>query len=225
MDVTKKDARVFFKAIVDNYNQKRGWRRLLSVCVYSHCDFVKLQRYSPNSFAPESFRFSFPPHDEAPHDQEYSYDPRPMRYARVPRHIFHHLFNGCYGDEGVAHRLHSAFIGPSCIIKTISDKLLDKMPKRDRKMNEEAELGEDQDVDVFWALLAREQRSAVRVLFYMLLSLAPSLWFMFQWLFGWDHDGDLQDATVPLMFSATMLGVLWAAVYPGSDERETDQPH
>lgn len=38
------------------------------------------------------------------------------------------------------------------------------MPKRNRKMSEDAEFGEDQEVDVFWALLPREQRSTSRVL-------------------------------------------------------------
>lgn len=43
IDVTEKKARDFFQAIVEKYNQKRGWsRRLLSIYVYSHCDFVKV---------------------------------------------------------------------------------------------------------------------------------------------------------------------------------------
>lgn len=42
IDVTEKKARDFFEAIVENYNQRRGWRRLLSIYVYSHCDFVKV---------------------------------------------------------------------------------------------------------------------------------------------------------------------------------------
>lgn len=42
IDVTEKNARGFFQAIVENYNQKRGWRQLLSIYVYSHCDFVKV---------------------------------------------------------------------------------------------------------------------------------------------------------------------------------------
>ncbi|KAI3392424.1 hypothetical protein diail_5703 [Diaporthe ilicicola] len=204
IDVTQKTARDFFKAIVDNYKHKRGWRRLLSIYVYSHSDFVKIRRYSPQSFDP-GFRFSFPPHDESPHDKEYGYYPRPMTHAPVSRHMFNHLFNACYSSEGLAHKLHSAFVAPSCIIKTIPGKLLDGMPKRDRLVDEAAEFSEDQDAEVFWGLVAREQRSALRVFVYMLLSLAPSLWFMFQWLFGWGHGGDLQDATVPLMFSATML--------------------
>lgn len=245
IDVTEKKARDFFQAIVENYNMKRGWRRLLSIHVYSHCDFVKvsyngklkisrehlevlttptqIKRYAPQSFDP-GVRFSFPPHDESPHDKEYGYYPRPMPHAPVSRHMFNHLFNACYSDQGLAHKLHCAFITPSCIIKSIPGKLLDGMPKRDRLVDEEAEFSEDQDVEVFWGLVAREQRSALRVVIYMLLGLGPSLWFMFQWMFGWGHDGDLQDATVPLMFSATMLGILWAVVYSGDDVREVEQP-
>lgn len=246
IDVTEKKARDFFQAIVENYNMKRGWwRRLLSIYVYSHCDFVKvshngklrisrehlevlktptqIKRYAPQSFD-AGVRFSFPPHDESPHDKEYGYYPRPMPHAPVSRHMFNHLFNACYSDEGLAHKLHYAFVAPSCIIKSIPGKLLDGMPKRDRLVDEEAEFGEDQDVEVFWGLVAREQRSALRVAVYMLLGLGPSLWFMFQWMFGWGHDGDLQDATVPLMFSATMLGILWAVVYSGDDVREVEQP-
>lgn len=245
IDVTEKKARDFFQAIVENYNMKRGWRRLLSIHVYSHCDFVKvsyngklkisrehlevlttptqIKRYAPKSFDP-GVRFSFPPHDESPHDKEYGYYPRPMPHAPVSRHMFNHLFNACYSDQGLAHKLHCAFITPSCIIKSIPGKLLDGMPKRDRLVDEEAEFSEDQDVEVFWGLVAREQRSALRVVIYMLLGLGPSLWFMFQWMFGWGHEGDLQDATVPLMFSATMLGILWAVVYSGDDVREVEQP-
>lgn len=42
IDVTEKKARDFFQAIVENYNRRRGWRRLLSIYVYSHRDFVKV---------------------------------------------------------------------------------------------------------------------------------------------------------------------------------------
>lgn len=45
IDVTEKKARGFFQAIVETYNQKRGWRRLLSIYVYSHCDFVKVSSH------------------------------------------------------------------------------------------------------------------------------------------------------------------------------------
>lgn len=42
IDVTEKKARDFFQAIIEKYNQKRRWRRLFSIYVYSHCDFVKV---------------------------------------------------------------------------------------------------------------------------------------------------------------------------------------
>lgn len=184
---------------------------------------TQIERYAPYSFSP-GLRFSFPPHDKSPHNKEYRYNPQPMTDVPVPRHMFYDLFNVCYSDEGLAHKLQHAFIAPCRINKSVPGKLLDKMPKRDRDVNEEAEFSEDQDVEVFWGLVAREQRSASRVAIYMLLGLGPSLWFMFQWLFGWGHDGDLQNATVPLMFTATMLGILWAFVYSGDHVREMEQP-
>lgn len=49
IEVTGKKARDFFRAIVENYNQKRGWRRLLSIYVYSHRDFVKVHYKQANS--------------------------------------------------------------------------------------------------------------------------------------------------------------------------------
>lgn len=52
--------------------------------------------------------------------------------------------------------------------------MLDETPKRDRLVDEEAEFSEDQDVKVFWGPVAREQRSALRVVVYMLLGLGPS---------------------------------------------------
>lgn len=52
IDVTEKKARDFFQAIVEKYNQKRGWsRRLLSIYVYSHCDFVKVSHNTLTSKA------------------------------------------------------------------------------------------------------------------------------------------------------------------------------
>ena len=43
MNVTNKDARAFFQDLIIRYHQKRGLlRRIFSIFVYSHCDFVKV---------------------------------------------------------------------------------------------------------------------------------------------------------------------------------------
>lgn len=147
-----------------------------------------------------------------------------MPQPPVSRHMFNHLFNGCYQD-GFVHRIYHDLTKTSHIaINSVPGKLLEGMPKRDRLVDEGAEFSNDEDVEVFWGLVAREQRSALRVVIYMLLALGPSLWFMFQWLFGWGQDRDLQNATVPLMFSAAMLGILGTVVYARDDVREVEQP-
>lgn len=76
------------------------------------------------------------------------------------------------------------------------------------------------EVENFWGLTAREQRSALRVVIYMILSLVPTIWFIFAWMFEWGHTSDLQGATIPVTISMTILSMLWAVVYTGSDTRE-----
>lgn len=44
MKVTDKNARRFFQDLVVRYGQHRGFlRRVFSIFVYSHCDFVKVK--------------------------------------------------------------------------------------------------------------------------------------------------------------------------------------
>lgn len=44
IDITEKDAREFFRDIVTRYQQEKGvLRRIFSIFVYSHCDFVKVR--------------------------------------------------------------------------------------------------------------------------------------------------------------------------------------
>lgn len=91
------------------------------------------------------------------------------------------------------------------------------MPKRNSDVPADAQL---EKVEVFWGLVAREQRSAFRVAVYTLLSPLPSVWFANGWIFGWEYEGDLQDVTAPFVIACTIWGMLWAAVYSGSDTRE-----
>lgn len=72
-------------------------------------------------------------------------------------------------------------------------------------------------VEQFWGIMAREQRSALKVVLYMLLSLTPTIWFTFMWLFSWGHEGDLQNATVPVTISIATLSMIWVVVYSGGE--------
>lgn len=48
INVTGKDARGFFQGLILQYRQHRGFlRRFLSIFVYSHCDFVKVNTRGP----------------------------------------------------------------------------------------------------------------------------------------------------------------------------------
>ena len=62
----------------------------------------------------------------------------------------------------------------------------------------------------FWGIIAREKKSGLRMLIYILVSSLPGLIFLFLWLFVLDQDG-LQDASTLLILSFTLLGVVYAA--------------
>lgn len=61
----------------------------------------------------------------------------------------------------------------------------------------------------FWGLIAREKKSALRLVIYVFFSSVPGLIFFFLWLFQWHHE-NLQDASVLLMISFTLLGLVYA---------------
>ncbi|ROW12727.1 hypothetical protein VMCG_00290 [Cytospora schulzeri] len=219
IEVTKKTAKDFFQDLTAKYHKERAWRRMFSIFVYSHCDFVKVKIHRAYRYSPlPGFSFPVPSDKEYP---EYQYGPQPMLQAPITRHMFNDLFYACYDADSFTHRLHdllSSMSMSTCdIVEDLPDDLLDYMPKRDRKVLPGAQLRE---VEHFWGIVAREQRSAFRVIVYMLLSLSPTIMFIFDWIFQWGHRGNLQDATVPFTISATILSMVWTVVYSGSDIRE-----
>lgn len=149
-----------------------------------------------------------------------------MLETPISPHVFYDLFYDCYDAESLNHRLHNIIstmlpLVSTCeVVENLSEELLDSLPKRDRSVDAGAQFGKGDKFEIFWGLVARERRSTARVIFYTLLGTVPSLVFAFEWLFGWGHVGDLQNATVPLGFTCTIWGMLWAVVYSGSDLRE-----
>lgn len=163
--------------------------------------------------------FSFPELGRDAEYYEYKFSPRPMLEAPITSHMFHDLFYACYDDASPIHSFHKMWPSADCdVITSLPDDLLDNMPKRDREVLPGTQFSK---VEHFWGLVAREQRSAVRVLFWMLMSLAPTIWFVFAWLFSWGHSGDLQNATVPVTLSITTLSMVWIVVYSGDDIRKS----
>lgn len=107
---------------------------------------------------------------------------------------------------------------PTCdVLDNISDEFLLSLPKRDTTVNSSAQFGRGDKFEVFWGLVVRERRSTARVIAYTFASLVPSLVFAFEWMFGWNHFGDLQTASVPFTATCALWGLLWAVVYSGGD--------
>lgn len=236
INVTGKDARSFFLDLIIHYRQHRGsLRRFLSIFVYSHCDFVKVDTRGPckaksvmtdnnqvkhhraNRFSPIP-GFSFPELGRDVEYPEYTYSPQPMIQAPVTRHMFNDYFYSCYDRHNLKHSFVHKFLSSCDVIDMLPQDLLENMPKRDREVIPGAKFSK---VEHFWGVVAREQRSAVRVVVYMLLSLAPTIWFAFMWLFSWGHEGDLQTATVPVTISIATLSMVWAVVYSGGEMGDT----
>lgn len=141
----------------------------------------------------------------------------------ISPHQFYELFYGCYDSESFNHRLHNVLSTvvptvPTCdVLDNISDEFLLCLPKRDTSVNAAAQFARGDKFEVFWGLVVRERRSTVRIIMYTLASLVPSLVFAFEWMFDWNHFGDLQNAAVPFTITCTIWGLLLAVVYSGSD--------
>ncbi|KAI3401301.1 hypothetical protein diail_12007 [Diaporthe ilicicola] len=163
------------------------------------------------------FSVPCPDDDEYP---AYQYGPQPMKQPPITEHMFNDLFYACYTDDSVAHRLHSLFMSSCDVAEDLPDELLENIPKYDREIVPSTRFTK---VETFWGIAAQEQSSAIRVVAYMLLSLSPTIWFMFAWLFSWGHAGDLQNATVPITISLATLSMVWVVVYSGGDFKRDAQ--
>lgn len=63
---------------------------------------------------------------------------------------------------------------------------------------------DDRAREFFWGLRVQECRSAAMVGAYFGLANLPGIIFFFLWLFYWKHGSDLQNASVPPLFSLSI---------------------
>lgn len=114
---------------------------------------------------------------------------------------FHDFYHFLYEGEDFIHSASTNLRREEiCNILSGQTLALERLPKR-----RECLKWRDGTWDKFWGLYAVEAPSFSRVLMYALLCLVPWIIFFFLWLFRWKHASDLQNASVPLTISITLL--------------------
>lgn len=88
--------------------------------------------------------------------------------------------------------------------KAHNRETIDLLPKKFSQLDLSAD-----ERKVFWGLYARQEISFFRVLVCNVICISPLVWFFFMWLFAWGHDGDQQNASVPLMAMLSLRSIFW----------------
>ncbi|KAI3336377.1 hypothetical protein HD806DRAFT_473476 [Xylariaceae sp. AK1471] len=181
---------VFFHQLRRSYCEKRDWFSMwFGLKSFSHCEFYKFETYSPGRFT--ECESGIPTTE----DPTYFYKPKPMTtQPPISAHEFYDRF----------HR-QVVTCGARADCSCGAQDAVDRIPQRRFPLHQAGQLREQ-----FWGIVAREKQSRLRWLAYILVSSAPGLIFFFLWVFAWDHDS-LQDASVLLMISFTLLGILYAS--------------
>lgn len=79
--------------------------------------------------------------------------------------------------------------------------------------------------EYFWGIHAVESVSFFVIMVYHILLLVPPLLFWFLWLFAWDHEGDLQNASIPFMAAVTVLATIWGVWININMPKNTELAH
>ncbi|KAI1880578.1 hypothetical protein JX265_000818 [Neoarthrinium moseri] len=227
LQANKFDTGTFAKELRAEYKKLRGfWRQWLSISTFSHCDFVKFEKFCPSQYAHRGTGLP----DRDPHAKDYYYHPRPPQCSNPPispeefRHIFYfYARSGIVLEAGTQIMpLAAVAQGPSYRLRIFWGKLpalfaklrdgklpsdtVPKIPQRFRYFEEQHTNREE-----LWGLYAREERSALMVLIYVLVFLMPWFAFCFIYIFGLDGERPgLQDATTPLTISLTSVSLFLA---------------
>lgn len=136
----------------------------------------------------------------------YYYLPRPMwPIPPITEDQFYHRFYSCYKPT-TFHRLFH-----KCRKRCTDRVTLDRLPLRHHSLKVE-----DIKEEHFWGIYAVTRISFARVMVYSVVCFAPAFFpgvvFFFLWLFSWGHEGDLQNAAVPLGLSCALLALLLSFV-------------
>ncbi|KAJ5904192.1 hypothetical protein N7504_006575 [Penicillium tannophilum] len=208
----------FFSWMRTTYYSQRGFfLAWFGISRYSHCEFFKVPIWQYFVFSANIAQFRrfgqskyTPLIPEYPSTQQasYHYYPKPMDpLPPLSPHEFEDFFQGQAWHFTAARRLAQRF-SRSGRDDTHENVIVNEiLPKRDTILEEE-----DSSREVFWGLYVVENRSIPMLIFYSFVSMVPSIYFFFAWLFQWGHRGDLQNASVPLAVSLGFLGTFWGCI-------------
>ncbi|KAG8160614.1 hypothetical protein KVR01_008878 [Diaporthe batatas] len=217
IDAKLHSGETFADALRQGYCRLRGrWKSLFGIDIFSHCDFVKFEKYIAEHYSNRGI--GVPGSDI----REYDFQPKPgdTLFADPPisPEHFKHIFYDCTGyynrdgskiSQAVLTQDDSSNIFKKSISKVrflfarrgrFPSKTVAKIPQRLSYFDEKGD-----NEEVFWGLLAREERSALRVCMWALIIFSPSIAFSFIYLFG-KMDVDLQNATTLFAITLTIFG-------------------
>ncbi|KAH6900601.1 hypothetical protein B0T10DRAFT_471124 [Thelonectria olida] len=173
------------------YLRRKGfWSSWFSAYGFSHCDFVKFEKYRRNGYAHRGYGLP------DPKLKHYYYSPTSWE-PPISREEFKDVFQ----HVGRRQKPRWAVLP---FHNTDDDELptdtVSRIPQRLWNFDKYGNERED-----FWGIYVCEQRSALMTGLHIMLCLAPFIGFCFLYFFG-IITGDIQNATTPLALSLTLLG-------------------
>jgi hypothetical protein len=175
----------FFDQLRQEYRRLRGfWRFWLSPLQFDHCEFVKFTRFYVNELAKVG--------RDLPIDLVYQYNPRPPGPRDDPpisphefrRRFYTHLANPCGRGEA-----------------------MERIPKRQKRFQVNLHVDGREDM---WGLHAELRPCFLIILTWQIIITAGGWAFMGWWLSR--HNGDLQNAAVPITLIVSALLMLWVPI-------------
>lgn len=126
------------------------------------------------------------------------------RYSQPPRAICEHVFYKRFYGRSKPCKKHGLLFSRlrctrSCRKSIPGVSILERIPKRIYGVEDNL------DEEILWGLAAVLKPTFFRVTVYSMLIFTPSIVFWFMWLFSWGHAGDLQNASIPLITTITVL--------------------
>jgi hypothetical protein len=138
-------------------------------------------------------------------DTEYSFAPRPADpMPPIDRDEFKVRFYNCFNGGS----RHKHYLRACRKAFCRNNDVLECIPKRNRRVIEDGLHRE-----TFWGLQAREELSFIRVAVYHVLLIAIPFVFLGLWLSVMGHQGDLQDAAVPITVLGVLLSLFWFPLF------------